>query len=71
MNQMCLVYKTFQKKIPNIKNIALFQLLEPQENNQVIYFSLHDIVAQVFSSEFCESFKSTYPTEHLWEIAFA
>ena len=40
MNQMRLFYKDFQKKISNIKNIALFQLLELQENNQIIYFSL-------------------------------
>ena len=33
-------------------------------------FIKKETLAQVFSCEFCENFKNTFFTEHLWETAF-
>ena len=33
-------------------------------------FIKNETQAQVFSCEFCEIFKSTFLTEHLWTITF-
>ena len=39
-------------------------------NSKACNFIKKETLAQVFSCEFCENFKNTFFTEHLWETAF-
>ena len=71
MTRLCLFGKAFQNKEPLNISKALFHLLELQQDDQVTYFSLLRDLAQVFSCEFSEIFKSNFLVERRWEIAFA
>ena len=37
---------------------------------QAFDFDTGETLAQVFSCEFCEIFKNTFSTEHLWATAY-
>ena len=70
----------YQKQLPNG---ALKFSQNSQENNyarvsfviklqaEACNFIKKETLAQVFSCKFCEIFKSTFFTEHLWTIAFS
>ena len=62
------IYRSSRPEVFCKKNVFLKISQNSQENICAIDFFKKETLAQVLSCQFCEIFKNTFITEHLWAL---